>query len=236
MARFRERADVAGCPGVRGNLGRWAACRPSNDLVPLKSFLPLVLLLTACATYDPAHAPACSSDGICTFAERCSELPMQNVAKLDDGLWRGSAPDAAGMRALKALGFKSVIDLRAGADERHAAEAARLQLVDVPIRAGLTCDPPDPEAVRRFLDAVTDPANRPAYVHCQYGRDRTGTMCAIYRMEVSGWTREQALEEMHAFGFRSWYADFLSFLDGYSCCGAYRPVPKPETAPSPSDG
>ena len=150
---------------------------------------------------------------------------MQNVAKLDDGLWRGSAPDADGLRALKALGFKTVIDLRAGADERRAAEAAGLRLVAVPIHAGITCDPPDPDAVRLFLDAVTDPANRPAYVHCEYGRDRTGTMSALYRMEVSGWTLDQALEEMHAFGFRTWYADFLSFLNGYERCGEYRSVP-----------
>jgi protein tyrosine phosphatase (PTP) superfamily phosphohydrolase (DUF442 family) len=202
--------------------------------VPLKPLVPLLLLLAACASYDPARAPVRSSDGVCAFAERCADLPMQNVAMLDEGFWRGSAPDAEGMRALRARGFRSVIDLRAGAYERRAAEDAGLRLVAIPLRADLTCDPPDAATVRRFLDAVTDPANRPAYVHCQYGRDRTGTMSALYRMEVSGWTLDQALEEMHAFGFRSWYADFVTFLNGYTCCGDYRAAAKPETAPSTS--
>src|SRR5436190_428795 len=82
------------------------------------------------------------------------------------------------------------------------AAALGLKVVEIPIRASLTCDPPNPAQVKQFLDVVTDPANQPVYVHCQYGRDRTGAMCAVYRMEASGWTREEALEEMHAFGFR----------------------------------
>jgi tyrosine-protein phosphatase SIW14 len=191
--------------------------------------LSLVALLAGCASYDPSRAATCSTDG-CLFATRVADLPMENVAKIDDGLWRGSAPDDAGLKALKEHGFKTVIDLRQGGEEKAAAEAYGLRCVEIPIRADVVCDPPGAAAVKRFLDVVTDPANRPAYVHCQYGRDRTGVMSALYRMEVCGWTRTQAIEEMQAFGFRNWYRDFLGFVGGYACCGAYR-----AKTPSPSE-
>jgi len=190
--------------------------------------LVLLGLAAGCATYDPAHAPTCSSDG-CAFAERVADLPMANVARLDDGVWRGGAPGDAGLKALKEKGFKTVVDLRAGADERRAAESLGLKLVAIPLYARLTCVPPDAKQVCEFLDVVTDPANRPVYVHCELGRDRTGTMCALYRMEVDGWTRARALEEMHAFGFHTWYGGFLQFLGAYECAGKWRAAPPVET-------
>lgn len=58
------------------------------------------------------------------------------------------------------------------------------------------------EAVARgFLEVMRDPANYPVYVHCTAGRDRTGTMCAVFRMEHDRWSPEQALAEMRGFGF-----------------------------------
>jgi tyrosine-protein phosphatase SIW14 len=52
-----------------------------------------------------------------------------------------------------------------------------------------------------FLRVMDDPANHPVWVHCTAGRDRTGAMCAVYRMEYDRWPPEQALAEMRAFGF-----------------------------------
>ena len=38
-------------------------------------------------------------------------------------------------------------------------------------------------------------------VHCNLGSDRTGTMCAVYRIAVQGWSKEDAVEEMTRGGF-----------------------------------
>jgi len=35
----------------------------------------------------------------------------------------------------------------------------------------------------------------------QYGADRTGTMCAIYRIAIEAWTKEEAVAEMTRGGF-----------------------------------
>lgn len=77
---------------------------------------------------------------------------------------------------------------------------------------------PEMEDIVRFLQIVTDPSRTPAFVHCQHGADRTGLMCAVYRVAVCGWSKEEALKEMTEGGFgchRVWgrLARFLRELD-----------------------
>jgi protein tyrosine/serine phosphatase len=76
----------------------------------------------------------------------------------------------------------------------------------------------DTEDVVRFLNIVSDSNKTPVFVHCQYGADRTGVMCAIYRVIIQCWTREQAAKEMTkgGFGFHSIWdnlADYIRELD-----------------------
>jgi protein tyrosine/serine phosphatase len=119
------------------------------------------------------------------------------------------------MRTLREKGFKTLVTLRTGHDETALAAAEGLEVVEIPIHARLTSEPPTEEQVRRFFEVVLDPAKRPVFFHCAYGRDRTGTMAALYRIEVDGWTPEQAIEEMDHFGFRDWYRDLDDFVRDY---------------------
>ena len=57
------------------------------------------------------------------------------------------------------------------------------------------------EIIEAFLKIVSDKKNAPVFVHCQYGADRTGTMCAIYRIVILGWPKEEAIREMKEGGF-----------------------------------
>jgi hypothetical protein len=57
-------------------------------------------------------------------------------------------------------------------------------------------------------------------------------MSAIYRMEVCGWTRDEAVEEMKSFGFSGRYQKLLRYVQAYSCQSA--PVVVPNTAVAPS--
>ena len=52
-----------------------------------------------------------------------------------------------------------------------------------------------------FLAIMDNLSNDPVRVHCLAGRDRTGTMCAIYRMEFDRWTSERTAEKMQRFEF-----------------------------------
>lgn len=41
-------------------------------------------------------------------------------------------------------------------------------------------------------------------VHCLHGEDRTGMVCAAYRIMVQGWSLDQAVNEMMIMGFHKW--------------------------------
>jgi protein tyrosine/serine phosphatase len=69
------------------------------------------------------------------------------------------------------------------------------------------------EDVVEFLRIVTKPENQPVFVHCQHGADRTGTMCAVYRIVVQKWTIEEAIREMTEGGFN--YHEIWSNLPKY---------------------
>ncbi len=60
---------------------------------------------------------------------------------------------------------------------------------------------PEDEDVVKFLRIATTPALQPVLVHCQHGSDRTGTMVAIYRIVIEGWTKAEATNEMINGGF-----------------------------------
>lgn len=64
-----------------------------------------------------------------------------------------------------------------------------------------------------------DPARRPIYVHCQHGVDRTGTIMAIYRMELEGWSNLEAFAEMDHFGAHRIWMDLRNFVRGYKPLG-----------------
>jgi protein tyrosine/serine phosphatase len=73
----------------------------------------------------------------------------------------------------------------------------------------------DPAAVRKALSVMTDPANQPVFVHCQHGKDRTGLVAAVYRMEVDGWSEAEAEAEMEAFGFHEVWFQLKKFVRQY---------------------
>lgn len=74
-------------------------------------------------------------------------------------------------------------------------------------------DVPAEEAVQDFLRVMDDPKNYPVLVHCFAGIHRTGTMCAIYRMEFHAWPVDRAINEMQCYGFDP--ADLKKHIDGY---------------------
>ena len=150
------------------------------------------------------------------YAVPAPDLGIDNAAWIVPGqVARGAQPDAAALRRLRDRGFRTVVNFRFLHSEREEAEALGLKVVEIPMVASLECDPPTDAQIRRFLDAVGDPANRPVFFHCAQGKDRTGVMAAVYRMEVEGWTPEEALAEMKHFGVHGLYEDLEEFVRGY---------------------
>ena len=51
-------------------------------------------------------------------------------------------------------------------------------------------------------------------MHCWHGSDRTGTVIAMYRMVVQGWSREDALDELvnGGYGYHTIYRNIPAYI------------------------
>jgi len=132
------------------------------------------------------------------WAEPMQAPGLPNLFQVSPILYRGAQPKAEGLAQLQKLGIRTVINLR----ETNRAHAGLQEL-------GLTCEHIPMTAfvlkdadVVRFLQIAGTPGNAPVFVHCRRGADRTGLMCAVYRIALQGWTKEQAIAEMTQGGFR----------------------------------
>lgn len=130
---------------------------------------------------------------------------VKNFAKLESTIACGGATTPEGVAELKKLGYHSIINLRQasenGADvdaEAAAAKEAGVAYVHVPMNG----QSPDPAVADRFLEAVTEPANQPVFVHCASG-NRAAALWMVKRMVVDGWDAERAGTEAAALGLTS---------------------------------
>lgn len=133
---------------------------------------------------------------------RYRELP--EFHQVNAQLYRGAQPRDGGLRKLSELGIKTVVSLRGENeitfDERKEAESSGMRYFSIPL-PGLSR--PSDEQVERILAIINATENQPVFVHCNHGKDRTGTIVAVYRITHDGWTSEQAKAEAKRYGM-SW--------------------------------
>jgi protein tyrosine phosphatase (PTP) superfamily phosphohydrolase (DUF442 family) len=72
---------------------------------------------------------------------------------------------------------------------------------------------PDPASAEAFINAVTDPSNQPAFVHCGTA-NRVAAMWLIKRVVVDGWDVERARGEAKLIGLTN--ADLERFALDYA--------------------
>jgi len=148
------------------------------------------------------------------FATPSQDLP--NLYKITEKLYRGGQPTEAGIKKLKAMGIKTVIDLRdddARADREEGwVKAAGMRFVNIPLSNLLG---PKDEKIAAILAQIERDANQPVFIHCKRGADRTGTAIAVYRISHDGWTGKQANEEAKKFGFGWWQVFMKDYIEDY---------------------
>jgi tyrosine-protein phosphatase SIW14 len=144
------------------------------------------------------------------WAQPMQVAGLPNLYKVSDGVYRGAQPTPAGMQALQNLGVRTIINLREPDADTLCLQGTNLACESIP----MTAFRPKDEDVVRFLRVVCDPDRGPVFVHCKRGADRTGMMCAIYRIAVQGWSKEQALDEMTrgGFGFCEGYQGLVRYI------------------------
>lgn len=72
---------------------------------------------------------------------------------------------------------------------------------------------PQAELLQKALDLLAE-AETPVLVHCSHGADRTGLVCALYRIHFQNWEKEEALAEMleGGFGYHIFWQQNADFL------------------------
>jgi uncharacterized protein (TIGR01244 family) len=127
-----------------------------------------------------------------------------NFSKVDAVVACGGATETSALEGLAKDGFKSVINLRQATEtnaniEQNAARAKELGLkyIHIPFNTQQL----DPAVIDKFLAAIADKFNQPAYVHCG-SASRVGSVWLAKRVLQDGWTVEKATEEAKAIGLR----------------------------------
>lgn len=127
-------------------------------------------------------------------------------------------------RVLNDYRIKTIVSLRDGQsqrdrDEEEFCKSQDIQFVRIlPSRWGDEGGSVPVEAgVKRFREIMSDSRNYPVLMHCYAGIHRTGSYCAIYRMEFEHWSNSQAIAEMKANGYCNLddELDILGFMEQY---------------------
>ncbi|MEW5819666.1 MAG: tyrosine-protein phosphatase [Cyanobacteriota bacterium] len=146
-------------------------------------------------------------------------LKTKNFHKVDENYYRGANPPLEDYEKLGKLGIKSIIDLR------HMNNKKFTKLKTIANQYGIKYysiqmspfTPPTKEQIKEFFDIVNNPDGQPVYVHCTYGKDRTGIMSALYRVNNYQWEYDQAYQEMISDGYHvHLYGNQKKFLYEYT--------------------
>jgi len=132
-----------------------------------------------------------------SWAQPIEMAGVPNLYKLSDDLYRSAQPSAEGMTHLEEMGIRTIVNLRSFNSDRDEIEGTDLGYERIYMKAWHA---EEVDAVE-FLQIVSDPDRVPVLVHCNLGSDRTGTMCALFRVAVQGWSKEEATAEMTQGGF-----------------------------------
>jgi protein tyrosine/serine phosphatase len=169
--------------------------------------------------------------------KRWSDKQYRNFHVVEEGvLYRSGQLPLPRLQQLVAIhGIRTIVCLREGnapPDQQEEAwvKAKALNFVRIPPKQWYpdeTGKVPADSSVQTFREVMDDPANYPVLVHCFAGIHRTGTMCAIFRMDYQGWSNEEAMAEMRALGYTILddHEDVHGYLMSYRAPAAAKAVP-----------
>ncbi len=144
-----------------------------------------------------------------SWAESCWIEGVGNCFKLEEGLYRSEQPTREGLANLEKEGISNVLSLRPSPDNTLAS-ATMLRCHSVPMGIFHVNE----EALLEALSVMVTARNRPLVVHCYHGADRTGLVCAAYRVVVQGWPKEKAIDEMicGGYGFHRYFTHIVRYI------------------------
>ncbi len=114
---------------------------------------------------------------------------------------------------LSVLGVRFDMDLRSASENKSGVDALGNNVVHKYYGVGMYSDiltPPNAEKLKNIFSDLANPDNYPIYVHCTYGRDRTGTVCYLLGA-LLGMSKEDLAKEYELSAFTDSYVNTPEF-------------------------
>lgn len=148
------------------------------------------------------------------WATAVSMVGVPNLHRVTAGLYRAAQPEAEGFAQLQARGIRSVISLRQTVDDAAIAAGTGLVLHRVPMKSRYVAEQGEAKIVMVMRLLYVELHKGPVLLHCHHGADRTGVICALYRILSQGWSREAALSELvnGGYGFHPIWANIPRYI------------------------
>ena len=145
---------------------------------------------------------------------------QSNFHLVTPDIWRSAQPSYQSLKLMKFYGLKTVVNLRwerrVVGTEKKWADKLGLQYFSRPMDANETQKPED---LKKTLEIISAKENQPVLLHCAAGKDRTGLIIAMYKLQQGMVTFDQAHKEMLMYGYseqeypglldalRKWYGE-----------------------------
>jgi len=121
-----------------------------------------------------------------------------NFSEVSEGVSRSNQPTQRRLEKYKAMGLKTVVNLRGWDNYAHyffeerSCKYLGIKLINHKLRAR---NAPTKEEIIGFLNIVKS-AEKPFLLHCKSGADRAGLASALYLMEIEGASVETAMKQL----------------------------------------
>lgn len=160
------------------------AAKKKADAARIVAVVCMALLASSCAT-------------------QVAPLGVPAYAQVSSNIWRGGQPTEAGWNWLASNGVKRVVKLNmihnGVEDTEQFAVSNGLLVFRCPIPfMEQTIGRPDQIRLDAAVAAISQEGT---FVHCTFGKDRTGLVIGMYRVRKEGWSKEAAYSEMIDKGF-----------------------------------
>jgi tyrosine-protein phosphatase SIW14 len=134
---------------------------------------------------------------------------LKNFFQLDPKVYRSAQPSRRGFEEAKRLGITDVLNLRDNHTDKSEANDLGLTLHQIKAEA----DEINQQEIISALRTIRF-AKGPVLVHCWRGSDRTGAVCAMYRIIFNNWSKEEAIDEMvnGGFGYHKMYENIVQLI------------------------
>lgn len=207
----------------------------------LKKSLAYVFTLALLCSFQ-AGAEESNDDAI--LINTSHGLVVKGVSEVSRGIFRGPRPTPDDIRALAQNGIIYILNLQGGdiktprwlgflayviprfepgetravrrAEEDAAKNDNRIGYLNVPLDSLDPVDPHEAKEIDQILSVIHEAKNKPIYVHCEHGKDRTGLVIALYRIRHEGMSIEDARQEWQKMGHNGFWDWVLTgSLDKY---------------------